>query len=208
MVGTPQGSSLAAPGLTVGCDRPGQWAVRGQWHPSGHSTVPPNCCCSGPVAIAMLMSQRRQEALQCWSWHLSLRRVEAIVGFSCVKSQGADRTAHFPTAGLQEAVFPHPQLLRSLLWHHPALHKGKAPRLLQRAQQKHCLYQAWGVMVPSPLQMPSREQVKAGASPPLGKGTPVTIHTQQVGCSKHADQAEARGQPPRGTAAEMCVQNL
>lgn len=54
----------------------------------------------------MLMSQRRQEALQCWSWHLSLRRVEAILGFSWVKRWGAARAAHFPTAGASGSHVP------------------------------------------------------------------------------------------------------
>lgn len=84
----------------------GQQAARGQRHPSGCSAVPPNCCFSGPVAIAMLMSQRCREALQCWSWHLSSRRVEAILGFSWVKSRGAARAAHFPTAAASGSRFP------------------------------------------------------------------------------------------------------
>ena len=92
----------------------------------------------------MLMSQRRQEALQCWSWHLSLRRVEAILGFSWVKSWGAVRAAHFPTAGASGSRLPSPSTMPPPSWHHPALHKGKAPGLLQRAQEKHCLVPSLG----------------------------------------------------------------
>lgn len=86
----------------------GWWAARGWQRPAGHSMVPPNRCCSGPVAIAMLMSQRRQEALQCRSWHLSSRQAEAILGFSWVKSQGAARAADFPSTGAPGSHVPSP----------------------------------------------------------------------------------------------------
>lgn len=145
-----------------------QQAATGHQCLSDHSMVPPNCCCSGPVAIAMLMSQHRQEALQGWNWHLALRRVGHISGFK--KSGNSQSCSFLHHGGVQEAISPFPHLSHPLAWHDPDQHKERTFSLVQRAQ-KCCLVLSLRCDVPLSTT-DDTEEVKVEASPSPCKRSP------------------------------------
>ena len=174
----------------------------GQRGVSGTGTAaagsPPNRCCSGPVAIAMLMSQRRQEALQRWNRRLASRRVEAILDFSCVKSQGAARAAQFPTAGGPASPLPAPARLAPTVVASPSPAPGEGSQQ-QAGRGKHCLGPSSG---PVPTADAMDERSCRLRLPPLpsakGPPRPFAPRKQRAASTRRSRRHRATGERHRG----------